>query len=169
MESSHESVEVGGSEAAENVDGSPVQVESVVLLDADQVKDTLLTEVLSHTTTVCVTFWSFYNNFITHSERVLNNKLVQLTWYDSISLLSLSMDQRPRNLNILLLLLDPFILRVVKRDIQIVIFLTGPLIIIFLEHERGLGFILGVLFLAQDAFGDAAVRVDHLVLAVKLL
>lgn len=123
FEGCHESIEVRRGEAAEDVDRPPVQVRLVVLWDTDHVQDTLLSQVVCHVA-VALVLRIFNHDFVTHGERVVYHEGVQLSRHDTISLLSLSVDERPRDLNILLLFLDTLILGVLKRNIQILFIFT---------------------------------------------
>ena len=168
LEGSHESIEVRRGEAAENVDGPPVQVRLVVLRDTDHVQDTLLAQVLRHVT-VALLLRSFYHDFVAHREGVVNHEGMELARHDTVSLLSLSVDKRPGDLDILLLLLNTLILRVLKRNIQIIFILTRALVVVFLEHEGCLGVLLCQGLFSEHSLRDSTVGVDHFILSVKLL
>jgi len=94
---------------------------------------------------------------------------VKLSRHDTVSLLSLSVDQRPRDLDVLLLFLDTLILGVLKRNIEIFFILTGTLIVVFLEHESSLGIMLSQVLLAEDSLRDCTIGVNHFILGVELL
>ena len=91
---------------------------------------------------------------------------MELSWHDTVSLLALPVDERPGDLDVLLLFLDALILRVFKRDVQLVFIIAGTLFVGLLLHEGSLNVSFSHFLLAKDTLGHCSVGVDEFVLAV---